>query len=93
VFNLNNVIIKPLKVNGTVVIFEVNTNVDHAHILLTINPKMSISYVVKLIKAKTGVRMQKKFSFLDKVYLGQSGIWSCGYFVSTVGISDSTIRK
>ena len=74
-------------------IFEVNTDEDHAHILLSIPPKMSISEVVKLIKAKTDVRMPKKFPFLDKVYCGQSGIWSRGYFVSKVGISESTIRK
>lgn len=37
--------------------------------------------------------MRKKFRFLDKVYWGQGGIWSRGYFVSTVGISETTIRK
>ena len=74
-------------------IIEVNTNSDHAHMLVSIPPKLSISEVVKLIKAKTGVLMRKKFPFLDKVYWGQSGIWSRGYFVSTVGISESTIRK
>ena len=74
-------------------IVEVNTDSDHAHILLSIPPKMSISEVVKLIKAKTGMRMRKKFPFLDTVYWGQSGIWSRGYFVSTVGVSESTIKK
>ena len=74
-------------------VIEVNTDSDHVHILLSIPPKMSISDVVKMVKAKTGLRMRKKFSFLDKVYWGQSGIWSRGYFVSTVGISESTVRK
>ena len=74
-------------------IVEVNTDVDHIHILLSIPPKLSVSEVVKLIKAKTGLRMREKFPFLDKVYWGQPGIWSRGYFVSTVGISESTIRK
>jgi len=74
-------------------IIEVNTDKDHMHILLSIPPKMSVSEVVKAIKAKTGLYMRKKFPFLDKVYLDISGIWSRGYFVSTVGISESTIRK
>lgn len=74
-------------------IVEINTDKDHMHILLSIPPKLSISEVVKQIKAKTGLQMRRKFPFLDKVYWGQGGIWSRGYFVSTVGISESTIRK
>ena len=56
-------------------IVEVNTDVDHIHILLSIPPKLSVSEVVKLIKAKTGLRMREKFPFSDKVYWGQPGIW------------------
>ena len=74
-------------------IVEVNTDKDHIHMLLSIPPKLSISEVVKEIKAKTGLYMRRKFPFLDKVYWGRGGIWSRGYFVSTVGISESTIRK
>ena len=74
-------------------IIEVNTDVDHVHILLSIPPKFSVSEVVKILKAKTGLRMRRKFPFLDKVYWGVGGIWSIGYFVSTVGIAEETIRK
>ena len=74
-------------------IVEINTDKDHMHVLLSIPPKLSISEVVKQIKAKTGLQMRRKFPFFDKVYWGQGGIWSRGYFVSTVGISESTIRK
>ncbi|MGB3023188.1 MAG: transposase, partial [Candidatus Saccharimonadales bacterium] len=31
--------------------------------------------------------------FLKNVYWGTDGIWSDGYFVSTVGINESVIRK
>jgi len=74
-------------------IIEVNTDKDHMHILLSIPPKMSVSDVVKSIKAKTGLYMRRKFSFLDKVYWESNGIWSRGYFASTVGISEEIIRK
>jgi len=74
-------------------IIEVNTDKDHIHILLSIPPKMSVSEVVKSIKAKTGLYMRRKFPFLDKVYWDNSGIWSRGYFVSTVGISEEIIKK
>ena len=74
-------------------IINVNTDMDHLHMLLSIPPKMSISEVVKEVKAKTGLYMRKRFPHLDKVYWGQEGIWSRGYFVSTVGIDEATIKK
>ena len=74
-------------------IVEINTDVDHIHMLVSIPPKLSVSEVVKVIKAKTGLLMRKKFPFLDKVYWGVGGIWSPGYFVSTTGINEETIRK
>jgi len=74
-------------------ILEVNTDLDHIHILVSIPPKFSVSKIVNMIKANTGSAMRKKFPFLDKVYWGVSGIWSTGYFVSTVRINEATIRK
>ena len=90
---LKNVVVGIGKQMPELEIIEINTDFDHAHILLSIPPKMSISEIVKVIKAKSGMRMRQKFPFLDKVYWGKGGIWSRGYFVSTVGVSESTIRK
>jgi putative transposase len=90
---LKNAIIGMGKQIPEIAIDAVNTDVDHVHILLSVPPKLSVSEVVKILKAKTGLRMREKFPFLDKVYWGQEGIWSRGYFVSTVGINESTIRK
>ena len=74
-------------------ILEVDTDIDHIHVLASIPPKFSVSQIVGMIKANTGGAMRKKFPFLDKVYWGVEGIWSTGYFVSTIGINESTIRK
>ena len=74
-------------------IIKVSTNIDHMHIMLWVPPKMSVSSVVRLIKTNTGKAMRKHFPFLDKVYWGVEGIWSIGYFVSTVGISEEIIQK
>jgi putative transposase len=79
--------------NPEIEIIEVNADFDHVHILLSIPPKYSVSEVVRMIKANTGGYIRKKFPFLDKVYWGTEGIWSIGYFVSSVGINESTIRK
>ncbi len=34
---------------------------------------------------RTGRFMKKKFEYMRKAYWGAEGIWSDGYFVSTVG--------
>ena len=74
-------------------ILEVNTDLDHLHLLVSIPPKISVSRVVNLIKANTGASMRKRFPFLDRVYWGVKGIWSIGYFVSTIGFNESVIRQ
>ena len=76
-----------------IVIHEVNTDIDHAHILLSIAPKLALSQAVSLIKANTAREMRSKFPFLDKVYWGSDGIWSVGYFISTVGVNESIINR
>jgi len=55
-------------------ILEVNTDLDHIHILVSIPPKFSVSEIVNMIQANTGGAMRKKFPFVDKVYWGVSGI-------------------
>ncbi len=79
--------------NPEIEIIEVNTDQDHVHVLLSIPPKYAVSEVVRMIKANTGDKMRKKFPWLDKVYWGVEGIWSIGYFVSTAGINEETIRR
>ena len=41
----------------------------------------------------TSKDIKKKFNFLKDVYWGTDGIWSDGYFVSTVGINEEIIKK
>ena len=74
-------------------IIEVNTDLDHMHVMLSLAPKMSVSQAVNIIKSNTGRIMRRKFGWLDKVYWDSDGIWSIGYFVSTVGINEEVIRK
>ena len=90
---LKEVVLDIQKHKPEIVIEEVNTDEDHIHVLVSIPPKYPVSHVVNLLKSNTGRKMREKFKFLDKVYWGSEGIWSIGYFVSTVGINEETIRK
>ena len=74
-------------------ILEVNHDIDHIHILVSIPPKLSVGKVVGIIKANTSRSLKKKFDFLKRLYWGTDAIWSEGYFVSTVGINEEVIRK
>lgn len=72
---------------------EVNHDRDHVHLLVSIPPKMRVSDVVRIIKANTGKSLREKFEFLEEVYYGVEGIWSDGYFVSTVGVNETTVAN
>ena len=70
-----------------------NIQPDHIHLVLSFPPKYSIAKVVQIIKSNTGKAMWEKFEFLRKRYYGRGGIWSAGYFVSTVGLDEKLIEK
>jgi len=72
---------------------EVNTDQDHMHLLVSIPPQWQVGKVVGLIKANTARSLKAEFPFLKDVYWGTDSIWSEGYFVSTVGINEQTIRR
>jgi putative transposase len=74
-------------------ILKINHDVDHIHVLVVIPPKFSVSQVVRIIKSNTSKDLKKKFPFLKDVYWGTDGIWSDGYFVSTVGINETIIAR
>ena len=71
-----------------VVVLERNVLPDHIHILLEIPPKYSVSSIVGSIKAHTAREMRKRFEYLGR----SNGMWSVGYFVSTVGTNETIIK-
>lgn len=74
-------------------ILEINHDVDHVHILVSIPPKLSVGEVVRIIKANTSRALKDKFDYLKKLYWGSNAIWSEGYFVSTVGVNEEMIKN
>lgn len=71
----------------------VNHDKDHIHALISIPPKMSVSSVVRIIKCNTSRELKQKFPFLKDQYWGTDGVWSDGYFVSTVGVNQQVIEQ
>ncbi len=65
---------------------------DHVHMYVSMPPKYSPSYVMKVLKGKSAEQLRKKFPELRKKYWGMH-IWARGYFVSTVGVDSAIIKK
>lgn len=64
---------------------------DHVHMLLSIPPKHSVAQVVGFMKGKSAIHIARTYVGVGKNFTGQH-FWARGYFVSTVGRDEATIR-
>ena len=65
---------------------------DYVHLLLSIPPKMSIASFMGYLKGKSALMAFDKHANL-KYKFGNRHFWAEGYYVSTVGLNESTIKK
>lgn len=64
---------------------------DHVHIMLSIPPKYSVSQVVGFIKGKSAIQIARNFQGRKRNFVGQN-FWARGYYVSTAGKDEETVR-
>ena len=65
---------------------------DHVHILVSIPPKISVSSFMGYLKGKLSMMIFEKHGNL-KYKFGNRHFWADGYYVSTVGLNEATVRK
>ena len=65
---------------------------DHVHMLVSIPPKLAVASFMGYLKGKSALMMFDKHANL-KYKFGNRHFWSEGYYVSTVGLNEATIRK
>ena len=65
---------------------------DHVHMLVSIPPKISVSQFMGYLKGKSALMIFDKHANL-KYKFGNRHFWSEGYYVSTVGLNEATIKK
>ena len=65
---------------------------DHVHLLVAIPPKMSVSSFMGYLKGKSTMMLFERHAEL-KYKLGNRNFWATGYYVSTVGLNEATVRK
>lgn len=65
---------------------------DHVHILISVPPKYALSQVVGYIKGKSAIHIARTYLGRKKEYSGMH-FWARGYYVTTVGRDEGTIRE
>lgn len=66
---------------------------DHIHLCLRVAPKLSVSKVMGYLKKKSALVLFDHHPEWRKITGRDRTFWARGYFVSTVGINESIIRK
>ena len=64
---------------------------DHVHMLISISPKYSVAEVIGYLKGKRSIWIAQNVERKLRNFLGHK-FWARGYFVSTVGRDEETIR-
>ena len=89
--SIKEIIIALCKYKG-VEIIEGHLMPDHIHMLVSIPPKISVASFMGYLKRKSALMIFERHANL-KYKFGNRHFWSEGYYVSTVGLNEATIRK
>ena len=75
-----------------IVEIEVGTK-DHVHVFVSAIPKISISYIAKMMKGISGRKLLKEYPEISSE-LWNGELWNSSYYVETIGsISEEEIRE
>jgi putative transposase len=85
-------IFKDLAKNRESEVLEGHMLSDHVHMLVSIPPKYSVAQVVGYIKGKSAIHIARNYLGHRKNFTGEH-FWARGYYVSTVGRDEKTIRE
>ena len=70
----------------------INTDNDHLHMQIVIPPNIAVATAVQVLKANASTHLKKRFRFIREMYI-DGGIWSVGYFSSTIGLNEEVISQ
>lgn len=77
----------------TLWILTMNTDEDHVHMQIEIAPNTTVSDAIGKLKSYSSRHLRQKFKFIRDIYIEKDGIWSVGYFSSTIGINEAQIKR
>jgi putative transposase len=82
-----------LKKYPTLWLENLNVDEDHVHIQIEIAPNTAVSDAVGALKSESSKHLRAMFPFIRRIYLEKDGIWSVGYFSSTVGLNEAQVKR
>lgn len=65
---------------------------DHVHMCISIPPKYAVASIIGYIKGKSAISIARTFMGRSRNFTGEN-FWARGYFVSTVGLDEETVRR
>jgi putative transposase len=65
---------------------------DHVHMLLSIPSKYAVAAIVGYLKGKSAIHIARTYRGKERNFTGEN-FWARGYFVSTVGADERTVRE
>ena len=75
-------------------IFEINTGIDHIHILFEAPPQVQLSKLINNYKTVTSRLLRKEFAEFLAPYYWKPYFWSMSYFIGTVSErTHETVQK
>jgi putative transposase len=77
-------LLKQLASDNNFLILEINTDLDHIHLLIDCTPQHYIPDMIKTLKGVSARLLMKEFGFELKKKLWGGHLWNPSYFVATV---------
>jgi putative transposase len=65
---------------------------DHVHMMMSIPPKYSVAQTIGYIKGKSAIHIARTYENRKRNFVGHH-FWVRGYYVSTVGRDEKTVRE
>jgi putative transposase len=72
-------------------VLELSIQEDHIHLVMSMPPKYAFSEIMGYVKGKLSLRLFQRYERVGKRYWRH--LWSRGYCVSTVGLTEELIRR
>ncbi len=73
-------------------VLELSIQEHHIHLVMSMPPKYAFSEIMGYVKGKLSLRLFQRYERVGKRYWGRH-LWSRGYCVSTVGLTEELIRR
>ena len=74
-------------------LIEMNIQIDHIHLIVSVPSKLSISQLMGILKGKTAIKIFKSYPQLKKKPYWGNPFLARGYCFDTIGLDEDKIKK